>query len=670
MANGKIRFGKQSGGKLALVIPDGVTNTEVIVPESGTLATEDYVKNNSDIGAITSYSQISGTNTVEGVELTDNINDIFGDGSSVATYNLDGNANDLGETYNGVETNVTYEEGKFGQAAVFNGSNGSIDTTITSNPSVVTFSFYVKFNTLTNGQIILSKRSATGMYGSGFNVFLANGKIEIEENNGVNGTSGNQSNINIITDTWYHVVVERNSTLNKIIIDKVNNSIGSGRIFLEASHSLRIGGNFVQGLRYYTAIPLNGLIDQVRIFNRALTEAEINTLYSESRVSANATLNINQGTFIYPKGLTSRGYAKSSDTFTGTVPTSGVSDGWKYVAKDENNNFSFYDTKPSLGKTSAELYLKDGKLWSQKAGLPIPDGSTNTNITKITPHMTSNSQDGYIVSASTIYAATYDVYKAFDRIDGDQWWETSGATTGWLQVKLPAAKVINKYKLLAPKNYINRAPTSWTIQASNTGEFSGEQITLDTRTGISGWVNSTYKEFYFNNGTPYLYYRIVVTSTGGGQLGIGEMFYTEAQYTGGQDPIEITPISFLSNKVRFASGIPAELAPSGIAKSVTETIEAKEYLGKNSILAYALIDMTTTPPIILDSYNVASVTRISNGVGKATLEVPTDKDDVTAICSSNAGGGSVTATTKSEVSFATAATNQAKTVVIVLGGKN
>lgn len=43
MANGKIRFGKQSGGELALVIPDGVDNTEVIVPESGVLATEQYV---------------------------------------------------------------------------------------------------------------------------------------------------------------------------------------------------------------------------------------------------------------------------------------------------------------------------------------------------------------------------------------------------------------------------------------------------------------------------------------------------------------------------------------------------------------------------------------------------------------------------------------------------
>ena len=42
MANGKIRFGKQSGGQLTLVIPDGVTSTDLVLPESGTVATEAY----------------------------------------------------------------------------------------------------------------------------------------------------------------------------------------------------------------------------------------------------------------------------------------------------------------------------------------------------------------------------------------------------------------------------------------------------------------------------------------------------------------------------------------------------------------------------------------------------------------------------------------------------
>ena len=44
MDNGRIRFGKQSGGEVVLVFPDGVDNTEVFLPESGGgLATKDYV---------------------------------------------------------------------------------------------------------------------------------------------------------------------------------------------------------------------------------------------------------------------------------------------------------------------------------------------------------------------------------------------------------------------------------------------------------------------------------------------------------------------------------------------------------------------------------------------------------------------------------------------------
>ena len=43
MANGKIRFGKQSGGVLSLTFPDGVTNTEVVLPESGELVNKEYI---------------------------------------------------------------------------------------------------------------------------------------------------------------------------------------------------------------------------------------------------------------------------------------------------------------------------------------------------------------------------------------------------------------------------------------------------------------------------------------------------------------------------------------------------------------------------------------------------------------------------------------------------
>lgn len=52
MANGKIRFGKQSGGQLALIIPDGVTSTDVVVPESGVLATQAYADGKTTLAQV------------------------------------------------------------------------------------------------------------------------------------------------------------------------------------------------------------------------------------------------------------------------------------------------------------------------------------------------------------------------------------------------------------------------------------------------------------------------------------------------------------------------------------------------------------------------------------------------------------------------------------------
>ena len=43
MANGRFTLGKQSGGTLRLVFPDGVSDTEVVLPESGDLVTKEYV---------------------------------------------------------------------------------------------------------------------------------------------------------------------------------------------------------------------------------------------------------------------------------------------------------------------------------------------------------------------------------------------------------------------------------------------------------------------------------------------------------------------------------------------------------------------------------------------------------------------------------------------------
>ena len=46
----------------------------------------------------------------------------------IALYELNGNANDTSNTYNGGAVDVTYDDGAFDQAAVFNGSTSYINT--------------------------------------------------------------------------------------------------------------------------------------------------------------------------------------------------------------------------------------------------------------------------------------------------------------------------------------------------------------------------------------------------------------------------------------------------------------------------------------------------------------------------------------------------------------
>lgn len=85
MANGKIRFGKQSGGELAFVIPDGVDNTEVIVPESGNLVSVGTAVTDN---AIARYDGTTGKLQNSGVIIDDSGNLLLKSGTGALGYGV------------------------------------------------------------------------------------------------------------------------------------------------------------------------------------------------------------------------------------------------------------------------------------------------------------------------------------------------------------------------------------------------------------------------------------------------------------------------------------------------------------------------------------------------------------------------------------------------------
>ena len=70
MTNGRINLGKQSGGVLGLLFPDGATNTEVTLPESGTLATTNDINTSAILLKTIATGTATFTSTTNSINLT------------------------------------------------------------------------------------------------------------------------------------------------------------------------------------------------------------------------------------------------------------------------------------------------------------------------------------------------------------------------------------------------------------------------------------------------------------------------------------------------------------------------------------------------------------------------------------------------------------------------
>ena len=215
---------------------------------------------------------------------TTNTLNILGDSSCVAAYPLDGSPADLSGNYNGVQTDVTYPQGYFDLAGAFNGSSSvirdipnSISTSLKSN-NAFTYSFWIKFNSLGSQSIIQffnDVTSAVSFNGTNFTAYIYNSSVQQREVT---------NSASVTTGVWYNVVFKGDS--NGIFLYVNNNTPASTSwggdwfIYTNATYKYNaIGAR--QNSGGFTEY-VDGEIDQVRIFNKALSAGEVTTLYNET----------------------------------------------------------------------------------------------------------------------------------------------------------------------------------------------------------------------------------------------------------------------------------------------------------------------------------------------------------------------------------------------------
>jgi len=234
--------------------------------------------------------------------------------NSIAYYKMSDATDQLGN-YNGTATNVNFNtEGKFGFAGAFNGSNADIDLPSNIDSTTMSISFWIYIDSIVTGnEVVIELENGYGVW------FLANaaGKLGMQSSNA--NSAHTLSNSQLSAGAWHHVAAVWNSGSRTFYIDNTVQSGGSVTDYLTCNENTigsRRSGEF-----------FDGKIDQIRIYDSAISAADVTTLYKEVEcepAAINALANFN--TVLYVGNNT-----------TNVINTVGFEPGLVWV-KTRNNN--------------------------------------------------------------------------------------------------------------------------------------------------------------------------------------------------------------------------------------------------------------------------------------------------------------------------------------------
>jgi hypothetical protein len=208
----------------------------------------------------------------------------------VASYDFSGNANDLsGNGNNGVvngATLVTDRNGNLNSAYSFNGTTSYIEVphsnSLLFSTNAISVSFWAKVvsvNSSGYNNIILSKQSGSGASQSGFNVF-ENTSLTMGLSIKSNGLAGGGTNVSSVSsNTYHHFTFTYDNGIATSYLDGalIGSYSGQTGVIGANTMSLLIGKANWSNIN---APNFNGIIDELQIYNRALTSNEVTTLFT------------------------------------------------------------------------------------------------------------------------------------------------------------------------------------------------------------------------------------------------------------------------------------------------------------------------------------------------------------------------------------------------------
>ena len=188
------------------------------------------------------------------------------DESSAGDGCIDSSAN----KYLGTPKGTTVVDGKRGKARNFNGRGDSIEIPAINIPEAITVAAWVYSNNFRQNGFVVTKNPVNTQWAL---LFESDGYLKWR---GV-GFEKSVTCAAPANNNWQHIVGKHDGTTGSIYVDGLLCASAPLPAIGNAAGSITIGG-FAGGQNYY----FTGRIDEVRIYNRALSDAEIAQLASTS----------------------------------------------------------------------------------------------------------------------------------------------------------------------------------------------------------------------------------------------------------------------------------------------------------------------------------------------------------------------------------------------------
>ena len=196
----------------------------------------------------------------------------------IAWWPGEGNANDIASTNNGtLQNGATFGLGKVGEALLLDGANQYVQVPYSPEWAFGTSSFTIElWANFANGSGVFAFMSSDAGYGQNnkWIFWLNSGGLQLHIN-GVNGTSWiGSATFSPTLHQWYHIAITRQSRTYVFYVNGSPVSTNNDSVAIPDSGSPLMIGE-AEGANFF-----NGLLDEVSIYNRALSPNEITAIYN------------------------------------------------------------------------------------------------------------------------------------------------------------------------------------------------------------------------------------------------------------------------------------------------------------------------------------------------------------------------------------------------------